>query len=157
MRRWGIRLGVWLGALAVAVTAFLPYHLTTDIVHAVGHLQAAATQHRDDGAGHPHDRDHHHHRHHRHDGCAICVSLSVAATTTTLPTAIDLAPPKVAAATEIAPAATAGPARPHLRTPYAPRAPARSTLPAIPISPRSIPYSRVPPSMPKRRRDISNS
>lgn len=123
MRRWGMRLGVWLGVLAVAVTAFLPYHLSADIVHAVDHLLVAAAQHGDDDAGHSHDRDDHHHRHHRHDGCAICVSFSAAAATTTLPTQVDLAPPKTAAASEIVPAATAGSARAHLRTPYAPRAP----------------------------------
>ena len=121
MPRWGNRLGAWLGAVAVAVGCYLPHHLTTDIVHAVGHLQAAHEHPDGDGHSQHHDRGHHH-----HDACAICVSLSTAHAATTLPAPVALAPPRREAATHLSLAAKTIPSRAHAHTPYAPRAPPSS-------------------------------
>jgi len=126
MRRWQKRLGAWLGAVAVAVGCYLPYHFTTDILHAVGHLHGAehatlAAHEHAGGAGHAHQHDHG--QHHHHDGCAICVAFSAALAGTTLPPSVTVAPPRNDAVTHLSLAATTAPLRQHTHTPYAPRAP----------------------------------
>jgi len=123
MRRWQIRLGAWLGAIAIVVGCYLPHHLAIDIVHAAGHLRAA---HEQSGLTHnsqQHDRGKHHHH---DDGCAVCASLSTALAGTTLPVPQTLAPPERDAVTHLSLAAAAPPSRPYFHTPYAPRAPPSS-------------------------------
>jgi len=125
MRRWQMRVGAWLGAVAVAIGCYLPHHFTTDILHAIGHIRAehaALAMHgHADGAGHSHHHDRS--QHHHHDGCAICVAFSAALAGTTLPAPVDLTPPRGEAVTHLSLAAAAVPSRPQAHTPYAPRAP----------------------------------
>ncbi|HYC13956.1 MAG TPA: DUF2946 family protein [Stellaceae bacterium] len=125
MRRRWMKLGAWLGAIAIAVSCYLPHHFTTDILHALDHLRSeqlalAAHEHAGDaGEAHHHD----HSRHHHHDGCAICVAFAAGLAATTLPAPVDLAPPGGEAVTHLAHAAAATVSRPSAHTPYAPRAP----------------------------------
>jgi len=119
VRRRVTRLGVWLGALALAVNALLPIHLARDIIHAANHLRLAAA-----GAGDAH----HHHEHpgddHHHDGgCLICGGLTAAAVTAmTLPPLIVVATPSELVLAS-PPAAPRRLGKSAARTPYAPRAP----------------------------------
>jgi hypothetical protein len=127
VRRRNMRLGVWLGILAVAVNALLPIHIAKDIVHAAGHLRVAALLAQGiDVAAAP--GDHHHHDHpggtdHHHDGgCLICSGLSAAAAATTLPPPVVIALP-MSLVLAVPPGVAGGIAEPATHTPYAPRAP----------------------------------
>jgi hypothetical protein len=125
MRRRWMKLGAWLGAIATAVSCYLPYHFTTDILHALEHLRSehaslAAHEHGDD-AGHAHRRGHG--QHHHHDGCAICVAFAAGLAATTLPSPIDVAPPAGDAVTHLSLAAATAISQSRTHTPYAPRAP----------------------------------
>jgi hypothetical protein len=126
-RRWNTGLGVWLGILAIAVNALLPIHIAKDVVHAAGHMRAAALQAPDiDVAAAPaphHHRDHPGGTDHHHDGgCLICSGLSAAAAATTLPPPVVIALP-MALALASPTAVAGGIAEPATHTPYAPRAP----------------------------------
>lgn len=116
-----LRLGAWLGVLAVALNAALPIHFAVDIVHAASHARAEAL--RTTAGAAPHRHDHPAGGGHRHDGaCPICASGVAAVATATLPTPAPLVLPP-AAAIEIAMADVGGGVRHAALAPYAPRAP----------------------------------
>ena len=116
-----IRIGVWLGVIAVALYAWLPSHFAGHVVLTAlatldaGHGEAASHRH----AHHPAGQDQHH-----GDACPICAAAaaSAAPATAMLPTPAALpaarsmaAPGAVAAAHATLPALSL--------TPYAPRGP----------------------------------
>jgi Protein of unknown function (DUF2946) len=112
-----IRIGAWLGMLAVTLNALLPIHAAADIAHAAHHLAAATAA----PAAHPHE--HPAGTGHHHDGaCPICAAAAAAAPAATVPVPIGLAPPTAVTVTVSANSAE------RIRlgaalTPYAPRGP----------------------------------
>jgi len=121
-----IKIGAWLGMLAVALNALLPIHAAGDIAHAAYHLALAAHT----AAGAEQAAYHHEHPagpgHHHHDGaCPICAAAAAAPPPATLPTAIGLAAPTLCAVS----VSTTTAEIIHLGvalSPYAPRGPPRA-------------------------------
>ena len=116
-----LRIGVWLGVLAVALYAWLPIHFATDVVEAAS--QARAVLAGGDTESTPPRHSHHPAGHHgHHSTCPICAAASAAPAPAMLPAMAALpTPPAIIAPVGIADAHAALRAAPL--TPYAPRGP----------------------------------
>ena len=116
-----IRIGVWLGVIAVALYAWLPSHFAQHVV-----LSALATLDAGHGEPAPHPHAHHPAGHDDHDDgtCPICAAAaaSAAPAAAMLPILAALPAPRASAAPAGIAEAHTGPRAVPL-TPYAPRGP----------------------------------